>query len=437
MILHSTNGISGKVSLPQGVANGLAPDGGLYMPDVFPKLPQALFNNLTDMTLQDISYVIATTLFGDLVDAEQLKKIVTTSIDFDIPLTHITDSIFMVELFHGPTMSFKDVGAQFMANLLPVLDPLHGETRNIIVATSGDSGGAIANGFSRAANTRVFVLFPRGELTREQVAQFATVRNVVSVEVNGSFDDCQRIAKEVLAEDAVHGTYGGHLTSGNSINLLRQLPSIIYYFHAYARAKAIRPDNDVVISVPCGNLGNLSAGLMAKRMGLPAKRFIAANNANDAFVDYLKTGGFSPRERLVTIAKAMDVGNPSNLARILDLYNDNLEQIRNDVEGVAFDDATIVDMMRRLENRHDLVVDPHTASAFAGLEARLRPGETGIALACAHPTKFSDAVREATGRTVKRPHPLALMDEKRDLHINKIPPTFQAFRRILKENSKN
>ena len=434
MILHSTNGKSQKMSLPQAVANGLAADGGLLMPDNFPKLPQAYFNNLTDMNLQEIGFVIANTLFGDLVDAPQLKKMVDESLNFDLPLRHVDGDIFMLELFHGPTLSFKDVGARFMARMLPVLDPVHDAHRDILVATSGDSGGALANGFSRSANTRVIVLFPRGELERAQIASFANQRNVLAVEVNGTFDQCQAMAEEVLRAEAASGDRR-HITSGNSINLLRQFPSIVYYFHAWARAQALRPGQPVVMSVPCGNLGNLSAGLMAKKMGLPTQRFIAANNANDVFVEYLRTGGFSPKQSLITIARAMDVGNPSNLARIIDLYGGDLEQLRNDVEGVALDDLTISETMWVLYAAPDLIAEPQTASASAALARKVRPGETGVAMACAHPAKFADTVNKVLGVNVPVPQSLASQTATRQLNIVKIPPTLTALTRIMQRTN--
>ncbi len=430
MILHSTNGKSDKVPLQQGVAPGLAPDGGLYMPDRFPRLPQAFFNNLTGMSLQEIAFVITTTLFGDIIDAPTLKKTVYESLDFEIPLTNVHDDFFLLELFHGPTQSFKDIGARFMARLLPLMAPLEDEYRDIIVATSGDSGGAVANGFRDTPRTRVIVLFPNGELSSEQISRFISEKNVLPIEVNGTFDDCQDMAKKAILSE-IDTPSGHNIVSGNSINLLRQLPSIIYYFHAYARAMEQRPGQEVVISVPCGNLGNLSAALMAKKMGLPAKRFIAANNANDVFVEYLKTGDFHPKEALITIARAMDVGNPSNLARIIDLYDGDMEQIRTDVEGMSVDDPSIRETMRKLADSYGVITDPHTASAFAALATKLKPGETGIALASAHPAKSGEVVSDVTGRKIQSPQSEAQPTDLRDARIVKIPPTLSALHRAM------
>lgn len=430
MILHSTGGNSQKVSLPQGIAHGIAPDGGLYMPDSFPKLPNAFFNNLPDMQLQEIAFVIANTLFGEMVPAPELKQIVFDALNFQIPVRRVKDRIYSCELFYGPTLTFKDVGARFMARLLPKLDPAYGSPRDIIVATSGDSGAAVADGFSRTANTRVFVLYPKGELTRLQIAGFASVRNVVAIEVDGSFDQCQAMAKEVVRANAASHHASRRLTSANSINLLRQLPGIIYYFHAYARVAETHPGKEIVFSVPCGNLGNLSAGLMAKAMGLPAKRFIAANNANDVFVEYLRSGDFAPREALLTVARAMDVGNPSNLARIIDLYGGDLERLRSEVEGVSLSDDAITGAMRRLWLENQILAEPQTAAAIAALEHKLQGDECGIAIASAHPAIFTTTVKAVTGATPRFPtgHSIPATSASR---VIKIPPTLSALNRIL------
>lgn len=430
MILHSTGGNSQKVSLPQGIAHGIAPDGGLYMPDTFPKLPNALFNNLPDMQLQEIAFVIANTLFGEIVQAPELKQIVFDALNFQIPVRRVKDRIYSCELFYGPTLTFKDVGARFMARLLPKLDPAYGCPRDIIVATSGDSGAAVADGFSRAANTRVFVLYPKGELSRQQIAGFAAVRNVVAIEVDGTFDQCQAMAKEVVRANAAASYPSRRITSANSINLLRQLPGIIYYFHAYARVSETHPEKDIVFAVPCGNLGNLSAGLMAKALGLPAKRFIAANNANDVFVEYLRSGDFAPRDTLLTVARAMDVGNPSNLARIIDLYDGDLDRLRTEVEGVSLSDDAITGTMRRLWLENEMLAEPQTAAAIAALEHKLKSDETGVAIASAHPAIFSTTVKAITGATPRFPAgytpPTASSSR-----VVKIPPTLSALNRIM------
>ncbi len=431
MILHSTNGKSPKVSLAEGIANGLAPYGGLYMPDELPRLPKAFFMNIREMKLKDIAFVVCDTLFGDVLSSPVIKKIVDEALNFDIPLRHIGNNKYVLELFHGPTLSFKDIGARFMARLLPALDPGNNGRRNVILATSGDSGGAVANAFQRTVVANVFVLYPKDELTTEQISQFATLRHVTAVEVDGTFDDCQHLVKDALM---THDAKSGILTAGNSINPARELPSIIYFFHAYARAMEQHDgDAEVVISVPCGNLGSLAAALMAKKMGLPVKRFIAANNANDVFVEYLKTGGFTPQRALLTLARAMDVGNPSNIARITDLYSGNLAMLRKDVEGFAYNDAEIAETMRETYQRYGVLIDPQGATALRAVNRHVAHDEIGIALGSAHPAKFGTTVTEVTGITPQVPPQLAILADKRP-KIIRIPATSGALNRILVRN---
>lgn len=429
MILHSTNGISPKVSFAEGISNGLAPDGGLYMPDTFPRLPQAFFRNIAEMSLREIAYVISNTLFGDVLGSATIKKIVDDTLNFDIPLRGLDSGIYVAELFHGPTLSFKDIGARFMANLLPALDKDGDSGRDILLATSGDSGGAIANAFQKASDTNVYVLFPKDELTREQTNQFATLRNVTAIEVDGSFDDCQTLVKEALRTHTP--AKRRRMTAGNSINAARELPSIICFFHAYARVLEETEERDaVVMSVPCGNLGSLCAALMAKKMGLPVKRFIAANNSNDVFVEYLKTGGFRPQKTLLTLARAMDVGNPSNIARIMDLYGGNLASLRNDVEGYAYNDSEIAETMRDISMRFDYLIDPQGATALRALSRHIHPGEIGVAMATAHPAKFRSTVKAVTGREPACPKALENISHH-PVKVIKIPPTLGALNRAM------
>ncbi len=419
------------MTLPQAAACGIAPDGGLYLPDSLPRLPKAFFNNISEMSLREIAYVVANTLFGDLASSGDLKRVVDDALDFPIPLVPVSEGRFVLELFHGPTHSFKDVGSRFMAGLLPLVSSDGTAGRNIIVATSGDSGGAVADGFRRAASTRVFVLFPKGILTRGQVELFATLRNVVAVEVDGNFDDCQSLALDALGE-SLRDPSRPRLTSGNSVNPARQLPSILYYFHAYASALRENPDTEgVVISVPCGNLGNLSAGLMAKKMGLPVKRFVAANNANDEFVEYLRTGGFRPRKALMTLARAMDVGNPSNIARIIDLYDGCLERLRGDVDGCSLTDDQIARTMRGVYGSTGYILEPQGAAAFRALDFSLRPGETGIALAGAAPGLFADAVEGVLGIRPQLSRSDQQSGGRQPFRVEKIPATQSALQRVL------
>ncbi|MDE6528857.1 MAG: threonine synthase, partial [Muribaculaceae bacterium] len=398
--------------------------------------PRAFFMNMREMKLKDIAFVVCDTLFGNVLSSVEIKKIVDGALNFDIPLRPVSHNKYLLELFHGPTLSFKDVGARFMSRLLPALDCRDAGSRNVILATSGDSGGAVANAFQGdAMKTNVFVLFPKGELSDEQISQFATLRHVTAIEVDGSFDDCQHLVKEALLTQNCKSM---PLTAGNSINLARELPSIIYFFHAYARAAEQHPDGDadVVIAVPCGNLGSLAAALMAKKMGLPVKRFIAANNANDVFVEYLKTGGFKPQRALLTLARAMDVGNPSNIARITDLYDGNLALLRKDVEGYAYDDAEISETMRDAYLQHGILIDPQGATALRAINRHVADNEVGIALASAHPAKFSKTVANVTGIYPQMPPQLEHLSGKRPKTV-KIPATASALQRILKNRNIN
>lgn len=426
MILHSTNGKSPKVSFAEGVANGVAPDGGLYMPDELPRLPQAFFRNISEMSLNEIAFVVCDTLFGDILSSAVIKRIVDDAISFPIPLRHLEANRYTLELFHGPTMSFKDLGARFMAGLLEHLDPCGHLRRNIIVATGDDGGAAVADAFRATPGSRVFVLYPAGELSEAQVSRFSTLNNVKAIEVEGTFDDCQMLVKEVL-RDAASGA-SNKLTSGNSINLARELPSIIYFFHAYSCAvRAAGRNAGIVISVPCGNLGTLAAGLMSKMMGLPVRRFLAANNSNDVFVEYLKTGGLKPRNALVTMARAMDVGNPSNITRIIDLYKGDLQSLRSDVEGYAYTDEEIAETMREAFSRHTMPVSPQDAMALRAMNRHLAPDETGVALMGAHPAQFAETLQAVGVPPVPSPGDAP----PRHGRITHIPPTPGALNRVM------
>jgi threonine synthase len=434
MLFHSTNGKIRNVAFPAAIENGLARDGGLYMPDSMPPLPTAFFKNISEMSLREIGYVVCNTLLGDLISSSDIKKLIDDSLNYPVPMRPIGESgLLVAELFHGPTLSCKDMGARFMARVLPILLPNKHEF-TVILATSGDSGGAIADSFSNRKDANVIVLFPRGELSRQQVAMFSLRRNVLSVEVGGTFDDCQQLVKQALLDEHINSAVP--LTSGNSINLARQIPAIIGYFYAYARAIEARPDaTSVRISVPCGNLGNLSAALMAKRMGLPVDKFIGANNANDTFVEYLQTGGLRPRRALITLARAMDVGNPSNLARIIDLYNGDLEGIRKDVEGVSFTDREIVQTIREVYASDNYLFGPQSATAYRALQGKLAPHEVGVVMATGHPSKFPAASMEAIGHTPTPPPQLENLPRQITPDV-KIPPSLTALSRVILQSRK-
>ena len=329
MEYYSTNHQTRNVSLREAVVKGLAADRGLFMPERIPALPKAFFKNIGNLSLQEISYAVANTLFSEDMDSQELKNIVYDTLNFDIPLVHVNGDIYSLELFHGPTAAFKDVGARFMARLLGYFtrrDKGDGMV-NVLVATSGDTGSAVANGFLGVDGVRVFVLYPEGKVSKIQEAQFTTLgRNITAIEVNGTFDDCQRLVKSAFLDEELNATM--KLSSANSINVARFLPQMFYYFYAYAQLQQRnQTDKDLVVSVPSGNFGNITAALIGKRMGLPINRFIAANNRNDIFYQYLLTGKYEPKPSIATIANAMDVGDPSNFARVLDLYGHSHSRI--------------------------------------------------------------------------------------------------------------
>jgi|GEM_PF-169166 len=329
MKYYSTNRRTPEVSLREAVVASMAPDNGLYMPERIERLPDAFFDGIARLDLHRIAGRVADAFFGEEIEPETLRRIVRDTFCFDIPAVRVDDGIWALELFHGPTMAFKDVGARFMARILSHFiegrDDEHPVT--VLVATSGDTGGAVANGFLGVEGIDVVVLYPKGRVSDIQEKQFTTLgRNVTALEIEGTFDDCQRLVKSAFADTELKRRM--RLTSANSINVARFLPQTFYFFHAYAQLRAQGVTSPIVVSVPSGNFGNLTAGLFARRMGLPVDRFIAANNANDTFYEYLRTGSYRPRPSVPTLANAMDVGDPNNFARILDLYGRSLDALR-------------------------------------------------------------------------------------------------------------
>ena len=344
MKFYSTNGQAPIASLEKAVVKGLAEDKGLYMPERIKPLPQSFFDNIEHLSFQEIAYTVADAFFGEDVPAEDLKRIVYDTLAFDCPVKKVKDNIFALELFHGPTLAFKDVGARFMARLLQYFIKREGQKGlvNVLVATSGDTGSAVANGFLGVDGIHVYVLYPKGKVSPIQECQFTTLgQNITAVEVDGVFDDCQALVKTAFMDAELNQHM--KLTSANSINVARFLPQSFYYFYAYAQMKRMGLADNLVICVPSGNFGNICSGLFGKRMGLPVKRFIAANNANDIFYNYLQTGEYNPRPSVQTIANAMDVGDPSNFARIYDLYKKDHAAICADISGCTYTDEQIAE----------------------------------------------------------------------------------------------
>ena len=430
MQYYSTNGKAPLATLEEAVVRGLAPDKGLYMPQEIRPLPQEFFDNIENMSFQEMSYQVAHNFFGDDVDAESLREIVFDTLAFETPIVKVEDNIYSLELFHGPTLAFKDVGARFMARLLRYFIKREGKEQvNVLVATSGDTGSAVANGFLGVDGIHVYVLYPKGKVSKIQESQFTTLgKNITAIEVDGVFDDCQALVKSAFMDEELQGHM--NLTSANSINVARFLPQAFYYFNAYAQAKKLGKADNLTICVPSGNFGNITAGLFAQRMGLPIKHFIAANNANDIFYNYLLSGIYSPKASIQTIANAMDVGDPSNFARILDLYKSSHAEICNHISGATYSDDEIAATMKKCYEQTGYVLDPHGACGYQALKDNLKEGETGVFLETAHPAKFKEKVDAILSTDIEIPTRLAdfMKGKKQSLEME---ANFAAFKQFL------
>ena len=439
MQYYSTNGKAPIADLHKAVVKGLAEDRGLYMPERIKQLPKEFFDTIETKTFQEIAYTVADAFFGEDVDAESLKKIVYDTLSFDCPVVKVKDNIYTLELFHGPTLAFKDVGARFMARLLQyfIKQENKGEQVNVLVATSGDTGSAVANGFLGVDGIHVYVLYPKGKVSPIQECQFTTLgKNITAIEVDGVFDDCQALVKNAFMDAELNQHM--KLTSANSINVARFLPQAFYYFNAYARMKALGKADNLVMCVPSGNFGNICAALFGHAMGLPVKRFIAANNANDIFYNYLQTGRYEPKASLQTLANAMDVGDPSNFARIINLYSENNKlspedthkRITSLISGATYSDDQIRQTMRQCHEATDYVLDPHGACGYQALAEGLKPGEIGVFCETAHPAKFKEKVDDILGIDVDIPARLRafMLGEKQSTPMTK---DFADFKRYL------
>lgn len=420
MRFYSTHNPSRFASLKEAVLQGLAADNGLYMPEVIPALGADFFERLHELSFRDIALEVAEKFAGEDIPRAALENIVDHTLSFDAPLVTVEDHISALELFHGPTLAFKDFGARFMSQLLGYFAAQVKRDIVILVATSGDTGSAVANGFLGVPGIRVVVLYPSEKVSDIQEKQFTTLgENITAFEIRGTFDDCQRLVKQAFVDSTLKERF--FLTSANSINIARLIPQSFYYFHAYAQRP--RRDKPVVFSVPSGNFGNLTGGLLAKRMGLPVERFIAATNVNDVVPQYLRTGIMSPRPSIHTMSNAMDVGNPSNFARLMDLYNNNLDAISLDVAGYAFTDQETSDVMRKVSDQYRYTLDPHGAVAYLGLKKYLKdfPQDVnGIFLETAHPAKFKSVVEGALGKEIILPPALQkfIKGEKQTVRIS-------------------
>ncbi|MDY5547631.1 MAG: threonine synthase [Prevotella sp.] len=433
MKYYSTNKKAPIADLHKAVVKGLAEDRGLYMPEQIKKLPQEFFDNIDKMSFQEIAYTVADAFFGEDVEAADLKRIVYDTLQFDCPAVKVTDNIYSLELFHGPTLAFKDVGARFMARLLQYFIRQEGkEEVNVLVATSGDTGSAVANGFLGVEGIHVYVLYPKGKVSQIQESQFTTLgQNITAIEVDGVFDDCQALVKSAFMDEELNRHM--KLTSANSINVARFLPQAFYYFYAYAQMKKLGKADQLVVCVPSGNFGNITAALFGCEMGLPIKRFIAANNANDIFYNYLQTGEYHPQPSKQTIANAMDVGDPSNFARIIDLYKGDHKKISSFISGATFSDEEIRHAMKECHDATGYTLDPHGACGYEALKEGLKAGETGVFCETAHPAKFKDTVEPVIGAEVQIPERLAafMKGTKQSVEMGKDFASFKAF--LLKQ----
>ena len=484
MKYYSTNHQAPSANLRKAVVKGLAEDRGLYMPEEIHRLPKAFFDDMPTMRFQDIAYNVASAFFGDDIDLDGLQDLVYDTLSFDCPVVKVDENIYALELFHGPTLAFKDVGARFMARLLRYF--LNSDSAsskpdkvNVLVATSGDTGSAVANGFLGVEGIHVYVLYPKGKVSPIQECQFTTLgQNITAIEVDGVFDDCQRLVKSAFMDEELNKHM--KLTSANSINVARFLPQAFYYFNAVARLlcsvkslelkditsaenskvsqlstlnSQLEPaeskvsqlstlNSQLVVCVPSGNFGNICAALFGHQMGLPVSRFIAANNANDVFYQYLQTGKYEPKSSIQTLANAMDVGDPSNFARIIDLYSEGGKlsaeethrRITSLISGATYSDEQIKETMRQCYHDTGYILDPHGACGYRALREQLRPGETGIFCETAHPAKFKEKVDDILNIDTPIPDRLAafMKGQKQAVPLHKDFNSFKAF--LLRES---
>ena len=403
MKYYSTNGKAPIADLQKAVVKGLAEDRGLYMPERIKQLPEEFFDTIETKSFQEIAYTVADAFFGEDVEADALKKIVYDTLSFDCPVVKVKDN--------NTSMTSK-------SSLV-----------NVLVATSGDTGSAVANGFLGVDGIHVYVLYPKGKVSKIQESQFTTLgKNITAVEVDGVFDDCQALVKNAFMDEELNKHM--KLTSANSINVARFLPQAFYYFNAYARMKALGKADNLMMCVPSGNFGNICSALFGHAMGLPIKRFIAANNANDIFYKYLQTGKYEPKPSVQTLANAMDVGDPSNFARIYDLYGKSHERISSLISGATYSDAQIEETMRQCYQETGYTLDPHGACGYRALQEGLKEGEVGVFCETAHPAKFKETVDRIIGGDVEIPERLAafMRGQKQSVELSK---NFEDFKRFL------
>ena len=420
-----------QVNLQEAVLKGLPPDNGLYMPVNIPRLSQDFFNDLKNLTLQEIGYRVSKAFFGNELNDNDLKWIVGEAINFDAPLKNIHGSVFSLELFHGPTLAFKDFGARFMSRMMSKLLGEQKQDVKILVATSGDTGSAVAQGFYGVEGTQVVILYPSGKVSSIQEQQIATLdKNITTLEVDGTFDDCQHLVKTAFLDQSLNKKL--LLSSANSINIARLIPQSFYYFYAIGQCQKIN-DKPVCICVPSGNFGNLTAGLIAQHTGLEVFKFVAAVNANDTFPKYLQTGEFIPKPSVKTLSNAMDVGNPSNLGRVFDLFNQNVKIIRRHIDSDSYNDDQTRQTIKQVYDAHKYILDPHGAVGYSALTEYLSEEQqdlNGIVFETAHPAKFKDTVDEVLSLDIEIPARLQSFMDREKTAIS-IPKDYSSFKDFL------
>ncbi len=436
MKFYSTNNTSTRVSFKEAVFNSMPQDKGLYMPVTIPRLDDKFLNNLADYTLPEIAFHVAKNLLGDDILDYDLQAIIHDAINFYAPVVELEESVYVLELWHGPSLAFKDFGARFMSRVMSYFLEAGEKQLDVLVATSGDTGGAVALGFLGVPNTRVTILYPKGKVSGIQELQLTTNgQNIRAIEIDGTFDDCQALVKQAFTDPELNKKF--RLTSANSINIARLIPQTFYYFNAYAQLLK-EGKGKVVFSVPSGNFGNIGAGLLAWKMGLPVEQFIAATNANDTVPEFLKTGVYQPKPSVQTISNAMDVGNPSNWVRIADMFKDDKEKLRQLITGYRYNDDETREAIEKIYNSYRYVVCPHTAIAWQALKDWQQDQPTGKAagvfLSTAHPCKFPDVLPEHIAKAIEIPEEVKHLEGKAKQAAS-LGIDFEGFKRYLLENN--
>ena len=432
MNFYSTNNKDLKVPFMEAVFNSLPADKGLYMPQTIPQMNPEFMRNLHNYTFSEISFEVAKALLDGAIPDEELQKLVSATINFDAPLVEISDKIHVLELFHGPSLAFKDFGARFMSRVMAYFMQQGEKELNVLVATSGDTGGAVALGFLGVANTRVTILYPKGKVSPIQELQLTTNgQNIRAIEIDGTFDDCQALVKRAFNDEDLKSRF--RLTSANSINISRLIPQTFYYFYAYAQMQR-KGVKDVIFSVPSGNFGNIAAGLLAYKMGLPVKQFLAATNINDTVPSFLKTGIYESKPSVQTWSNAMDVGNPSNWVRIMDLFDGNIDALKNILTGYSFTDQETLEAIQELYEEQNYVMCPHTAIAYLAVQKWKieNPADTSdaIFLSTAHPCKFPDVFPKEIAEKIEIPSQVSELEDKMQIRIS-LGNDFESFKRYL------